>query len=147
MSLRRDRLMLLLPVTAQSCSSTRSQCEKWTDHLLTYCLCLSFFPSSQWVSMGEVVSLRSWLAPEAVLPTASTSTPPHIQRHHGGGSPNALHHSGLRHFCFAVGGLSWHRPLLCLLRRAPAHNAGRLGSSDRKKNYFPFLSWHYFPSL
>lgn len=78
------------------------------------------------LTMEEALSLTSWSAQEATLPTAFTPSQLHlhIQSHHGGGSPNALLHSGLRHLCLAVGGLSWYRPVLCLLWRAPAYNTG-----------------------
>uniref|UniRef100_A0A672FI58 Sodium-dependent multivitamin transporter n=1 Tax=Salarias fasciatus TaxID=181472 RepID=A0A672FI58_SALFA len=54
----------------------------------------------------------------------SVIQPPHSQSHHGGSGPDALHHGGLRHLCLAAGGLGWHRPLLRLLRRTPAHHPG-----------------------
>lgn len=103
------------------------------DHLLTYLLCLLLcLQVSMSLHMGEALSLTSWLAPEGTLSTAFALPQPHlnIQCHHGGGCPNALHHSGLRHLCLAVGGLSWYRPLLRLLWRAPTHNTGRQNKDD-----------------
>lgn len=61
-----------------------------------------------------------------------------IQNHHGGYSPDALHHSGLCHLCPAVGGLSWYRPLLCILWWASEDNTGGVKDVQYFCSFFSF---------
>lgn len=106
-----------------------------TDHFLVYPLrSLSYLQVAIILPMEEALPLTLWSAQEATLPPAliPSQLHRHIQSHHGGGSPNALLHRGLRHLRLAVGGLSRHRPVLCLLRRPPAYNAG-----GENKELFP----------
>lgn len=115
---------------------------------LTYILSLSpslflFLSALYWIlsQSSALFWQRDLSQRQQGLPsTFSASIPPHVQGNHGGRRPDALHHGGLRHFRLAVGGLGWHRPLLCLIWRSPTHNSGTLWCRGLKRVFQPVLS-------